>query len=99
MLGVLVLKWQQELKSVSLSFNLPKQNQTVQFVTGFREMNKPIVRNLFPVTQISTVLKELEEFTYVTALYLHMGHYIIRLDPDSYTICTIMFPRGTYSYL
>eukprot|EP00804_Cyclotella_cryptica_P021627 CCRYP_005878-RA/>CCRYP_005878-RA protein AED:0.22 eAED:0.52 QI:0/0/0/1/0/0/3/0/124 len=28
-----------------------------------------------------------------------MGYYIIRLDPDTSKICTIIFPWGKYSYL
>jgi hypothetical protein len=27
-----------------------------------------------------------------------MGYYTIRLDPDASKICTIIFPRGKYSY-
>ena len=49
--------------------------------------------------KIRTVLQELEGFMYATALDLNMGHYTIRLDPDSSKICTIIFPCGKYSYL
>jgi hypothetical protein len=68
-------------------------------VSDFREVNKRIVRNPFPIPKISTVLQELEGFTYATALDLNMGYYTIRLDPDSSKICTIIFPWGKYSYL
>ena len=27
-----------------------------------------------------------------------MGYYTIRLDPDAFKICTIIFPWGKYSY-
>ena len=27
-----------------------------------------------------------------------MGYYIIRLDPNTQKICTIIFPQGKYSY-
>ena len=49
--------------------------------------------------KISTVLQELEGFTYATALDLNMGYYTIRLDPDSSKICILIFPWGKYSYL
>ncbi len=52
-------------------------------MSDFREVNKQIVRNLFPIPKINTVLQELEGFTYATALDLNMGFYTIRLDPDS----------------
>ncbi len=76
-----------------------KKNQTVKFVSDFRIINKWIVRNLFPIPKISTVLQQLAEFTYATALDLNMGYYTIRLDPDASKICTIIFPWGKYSYL
>jgi hypothetical protein len=57
------------------------------------------VRKPFPIPKISTVLQELEGFTYATALDLNMGYYTIRLDPDASKICTIILPWGKYSYL
>eukprot|EP00804_Cyclotella_cryptica_P019647 CCRYP_013979-RA/>CCRYP_013979-RA protein AED:0.48 eAED:0.58 QI:0/0/0/1/0/0/2/0/102 len=63
------------------------------------EVNKRIVRKPFPIPKISTVLQELEGFTYATALDLNMGYYTIRLDPDASKICTIIFLWGKYSYL
>ncbi len=46
----------------------------------------------------STILQELEGFTYATALNLNMGYYTIRLDPMVSKMCTIIFPWGKYSY-
>ena len=67
-------------------------------VSDFREVNKRIVRKPFPIPKITTVLQELEGFTYATALDLNMGYYTIRLDPDASRICTIIFPWGKYFY-
>jgi hypothetical protein len=53
----------------------------------------------FPIPQISTVLQELEGFSFATALDLNMGCYSIRLDPDAPKICTIIIPWGKYSYM
>ena len=44
------------------------------------------------------VLRELEGFTFSTALDFNMGYYTIRLDPDASRICIILFPWGKYSY-
>ena len=73
-----VLKWQPESEWASPSFIVPKQDQTVRVVSDFREVNKRIVRNPFPIPKISTVLQELEGFTYATALDPNMGYYTIR---------------------
>ena len=44
-----VLKWQPESELASPSFIVPKQNQTVRFISDFREVNKRIIRNPFPI--------------------------------------------------
>ena len=56
-----------------------KKDNTVRVVSDFREVNKRVVRKPFPIPKISTVLQELEGFTYATALDLNMG-YITPLD-------------------
>jgi hypothetical protein len=43
----------------------------------------PLIRKPFPIPKVSTVLQELEGFTFATALDLNMGYYTIRLDPDA----------------
>jgi hypothetical protein len=50
------------------------------------------------IPKISTVLQEIEGFSYATALDLNMGYYMIRLEPDASKICTIIFPWDKYSY-
>ena len=94
-----VLEFQPESEWASPSFITAKQDGTVRFLTDFREVNKRLVRKPFPLPKISTVLQELEGFTYATTLDLNMGYYTIRLDPDSSKICTLIFPWGKYSYL
>ena len=75
-----------------------KKDNTVHVVSDFREVSKRIVRKLFPIPKSSTVLQELDGFTYTTTLDLNMGYYTIRLDPDANKICTIILPWGKDSY-
>ncbi len=89
-----VMESQPASEWASLSFIIPKSDQTVYMISDFREVNKRLVRKPFPIPQISTVLQELEGFTFATAL-----DYTIRLDLDASNICTIIFPWGKYSYL
>ena len=93
-----VLERQHYSEWASPSFIVPKKNGTVRFLSDFREVNKRLIRKPFPIPKISTVLQELEGFTFATALDLNMGYYTIRLDPDASKICTIIFPWGKYSY-
>jgi hypothetical protein len=62
---------------------IPKKDSTVHTISDFRELNKHIVRKPYPIPKISTILQELEGFTYATALDLNMGYYTIRLDPTA----------------
>ena len=80
-------------------FIIPKKNNTVRFISDFREVNKRLVRKPYPIPKISTVLQEMEGFTYATSLDLNMGYYMLRLDPSAQRICTIILPWGKYSYL
>eukprot|EP00956_Cyclotella_meneghiniana_P023844 scaffold47065_cov41-Cyclotella_meneghiniana.AAC.1 len=96
-IGVIIR--QPESEWASPSFILPKPDQTVRFVSDFREVNKRIVGKPFPIPKISTIMQELEGFTFATSLDLNMGYYHIRLDSDAQKICTIIFPWGKYSYL
>ncbi len=81
-----------------LAFIIPQNDSTVHTISDFRELNKCIVRKPYPIPKISTILQELEGFTYVTALDLNMGYYFIRLDPTASEMCTIILPWGKYSY-
>jgi hypothetical protein len=87
-----VLKWQQSLQWVLPTFIIPQKDSTVRTISDFRELNKRIVRKPYPIPKISTILQELEGFTYATTLDLHMGYYTIRLDPMASKTCTIILP-------
>ena len=76
----------------SPSFIILKSDQIVWTISDFRAVNKLLIRKPFPIPKISTVLQELEGFTFATVLDLNMGYYTIRLDPDACKICTIIFP-------
>jgi hypothetical protein len=93
-----VLERQHYSEWASPSFVIPKKNNTVCLLRDFGEVNKRLIRKPFPTPKMSTVLQELEGFTFATALDLNMGYYTIRLDPDASKICTIIFPWGKYSY-
>ena len=51
-----VLEFQPASEWASPSFIIPKKDNTVHFIGNFREVNKQLVRRLFPIPKISTVL-------------------------------------------
>ena len=93
-----ILKWQGESEWAFPSFIIPKSNQTVRFISDFRELNKLIKRKPWPLPKIVDTLQQLEGFTFASQLDLNMGYYTIRLDSISSKICTIILPWGKYSY-
>jgi hypothetical protein len=90
--------WQPSSRWASPTFIIPKKDSTVRTISYFRELNKCIVRNPYPIPQNSAILQELEGFTYAMTLDLNMGYYTIRLDPTASKMCNITFPWGKYSY-
>ena len=92
-----VLKKQPQSEWASPTYIVAKKQGTPRVLSDFREVNKRIKRNPYPIPKISSVLQEMEGFTYATQLDLNMGYYTIRLDPDAQKICTIIFPWGKYS--
>ncbi len=93
-----VLEWQPSSQWVLPTFIIPKKDSTVRTISDFRELNMRIVRKPYPIPNISTILQELEGFTYATVFDLNMGYYTIRLDPTASEMCTIIFSWGKYSY-
>jgi hypothetical protein len=93
-----LLKRQSSSKCASPTFIIPKKDIIVQIISDFRELNKWIVRQPYPVPTISTTPQELEGFTYATASDLNMGNYTIRLDKMVVKMCAIIFPWGKYLY-
>jgi hypothetical protein len=98
LVGIGVLKRQTSSKWASPTFIIPKKDMTVCTISDIWELNKRIVRRPYPIPKISTMLQELEGFTYVMALDLNMGYCTIRLDPRAVKMFTIIFPWGKYSY-
>jgi hypothetical protein len=67
-----VLEWQPSLQWALPTFIIPKKDSTVHTISDFRELNKLIIRKPYTIPKISTILQELEEFTYATALDLNV---------------------------
>ena len=62
----------------------PEKEVTVHFISDFRKVDEQIVRTPFLIPKIPTILEKNKGIYYATALYLSMGYYMIRLDPDTH---------------
>jgi hypothetical protein len=54
-------------------FHYTKERQNLRFLSDFREVNKKSVRKPFPIPKISTMLQEIEGFSFATALDLKLA--------------------------
>ena len=68
------------------------------FISDFRELNKWLQRNPFPILKINNLLRPLEGFQYAASLDLNMGYYHIELNLHAQEMCTIVLPWGKYCY-
>ena len=67
----------------SPSFLIPKKDETVRFISDFRELNLLIKRKPYPLPKIQELLLQLEGFKYGSTLDLNMGYYHIQLTPEA----------------
>ena len=65
------------------TFLIPKKDSTVRFISDFKELNKRILRQPYPIPKIQDLLLRLEGFRYGTTLDLNMGYYHIELSDNS----------------
>ena len=65
------------------TFIIPKKDSTLSFISEFRELNKRILRQPYPIPKIQDLLLILEGFRYGTTLGLNMGYYYIELSDKS----------------
>ena len=78
---------------------MPRSNETVRFLTDFREENERIVRKPFTLPQISDVIQKLEGFQCAAVLDLNMGCYHNMPDAYAQRIFVIALPWEKYKYL
>ena len=65
----------------------------------FRELNKWIEVNPFPLLRINETMQKLEKLKLGIARDLSLGFYTITLDEVSQNTCVTILPWGKYSYL
>ena len=93
-----VLERKNDSEWAAPTFIIPKKNNSVRFISDFRELNKHIIRKPYPIPKIQELLLKLEGFTYASSIDLNMGYYHLQLTPNASRLCTIILPWGKYVY-
>jgi hypothetical protein len=75
-----------------------KKDGTVRFISNFRELNKRIKPQPYPIPKIQNLLLKLEGFKYGIALDLNMAYYHIELSDTTKELCTITTQWCKYEY-
>ena len=97
MVGIGVLKelsWYDDSPWASPTLGIPKKTDDIRIITNFRELNKWVEVDPFPLPRINKTLQKLERFKSATALDLSFGFYSIPLDEASQKLCSTILPRG-----
>ena len=98
-IGVLKrLPWNDDSPWAAPSFGVPKKTGDIRIVTDFRQLNKWVEIDPFPLPRINESLQKLEKFKSATALDLSLGFYTIPLDEESKKLCSTILPWGKYAY-
>ena len=79
-------------------FMQSKKDGTIHFLTDFRELNKHVIREPFPLPKINDMTQSLGKFTFASTLDLSMGYYHLLLDDQTSELCSISLPFGTHEH-
>ena len=89
-----VIKRENSSKWAAPTYIIPKKNGTVRFISDFRDMNKWMKRNPFPIKKYKICFFKLEGFKCASSLELNMVYYHIKLCSFSRKLYTIVFSWG-----
>ena len=87
-------------KWASPTFNPKRMIVSNGWVSGFRDLNKVINRNIHPLPRLQTILTKRAGYLFFTKLDVSTQYYTFALVLGSQNLCVILStPFGLYKYL
>ena len=82
----------------SPTFMIRKKDDTVCWVSDFRELNKAIQQHIYPLPCIQDILNCHSDYSFFSKLDVSMQYFTFELDADSQELCVISTPFSLYKY-
>jgi hypothetical protein len=93
-IGVLKRCW--ETKWGMPGFVRPKKDGTIRTIEDLRELNKCVVREVYPLPRIQDILHRRQNYQYLTKIDILMQYYTFMLDEESSWYVIIVTPMGKW---
>jgi Reverse transcriptase (RNA-dependent DNA polymerase) len=77
-------------------FFIKKKDGTLRPVQDYREINKWMIRDVYPIPQITHILEQLQGKTLFTALDIQWGYNNIQIKPEDRHKAAFQTPYGLY---
>mgnify|MGYP000748020042 CR=1 FL=1 len=91
-IGILKRCW--ETKWGMPGFVRPKKDGTIRTIEDLRELNKCVVRKVYPLFRIQDILHRRQNYVYFTKIGISMQYYTFMLDNESSSYGVIITPMG-----
>ena len=79
-----------------LLVRVKKKDKRIKWVTNLRELNKQMVKDNYPLTNIQEILHSLQEATVFSSLDVCGAYHVVRIEPGSRACTVFISPFGTF---
>lgn len=78
---------------------IAKKNGNIRTVDDFRELNKAVLRRVYPLPKILDMIRRHHGWQFITVIDVTAAYYSYKLDEESSNYCVIVTPFGKFKRL